>query len=279
MTLTRSTLTPTHERHPMHTLTTTAAALLAGGLALAPGAAAATGYMNGALGTSPGYSTITGPNGERCSTGCAKIPGYDGFTVQSAEAGLIKWLEAHPDEQNTIWTYSATSQAVINVANDRPDLFANTTVIALAPPKQGSIGYEQVTAPNPVRMTQAIVKGDSVADPAGSSFSTHLNGYRNLDLRNPSSSTPIEGTGTVRNFYDRPVSTAPRFNLFRPSTWIPKTTAQPAATTAKVEQPSRREIRAQKRAERRERAAEARAERRAARAARSTSTEKAGDSE
>ena len=187
------------------------AAVAAMAIGTAVPADAATAYMGGLLGTQPGFSTITGPNGERVNTGWQVFGGnerigWDNFSQESAKNAQIAWLEAHQGEQNTLWVYSATSNSINKVAAERPELLANTTVIAIAPPKATSLDYAPVPTPSTFRQYQVIAKGDSVADEGGTSFSTHTGGYKNLNLQTatPVSSSTVPGTNTTRSYYNRP---------------------------------------------------------------------------
>lgn len=184
--------------------------------ALAPvgGAFAATAYMGGLGGSTPYYSTITGPNGERVNTAPTWLGGdqrvsWNNISQESAKQAQIKWLEAHQGESNTLWVYSATANSINKVAAERPELLANTTVIAIAPPKAGSLDYAPVPAPSTFRQYQVIAEGDSVADEDGTSFDTHLNGYRNLNLQTatPTKRSKLDGTETTRSYYERPART------------------------------------------------------------------------
>lgn len=193
---------------------------IAGGLMLAPVAQAATGYTNGIGGIGPQWTTITGPNGEKCNCGFLRpgerIVPRNNFSVESYEAAQIAWLEAHQNEDNVIWTYSASSQSIVNLAEKRPDLFTRTKVIALAPPKAGSLGYNQIDGPNAVDMTQVIVKNDSVADENGTSLETHRTGYNNLNMQTqqPVSSSTLSNTNTKRNYYEKAPTTSWLAKLF-----------------------------------------------------------------
>lgn len=259
-------------------------------LAFAAPAQAATAYMSGVGGTLPGYSTITGPNGERVSTSWPIFGGderisWNNISQQSAVNAQIAWLEAHQGEDNTLWTYSATSNAINEAARLRPDLFTRTTVIALAPPKATSVGYYPVPTPSTFRQYQVIVNGDSVADENGTSLSTHTGGYKNLNLQTavPTKSSVLGDTNTTRSYYNKPGTTtaAPSgFRLFDMRTWFKKaaTTTDPAlgrAVPVDSDQahPSRplsateRPSAAERKAEKREARQAARAERRAVHAA------------
>lgn len=214
--------------------------MLAGGLMLAPVAQGATAYTNGIFGIGPQWSTITGPNGEKCNCGFLRpgerIVPRNNLSVQSYEAAIITWLEDHQDEDNVGWGYSESAQAWINVAEKRPDLMQRTTVINLAPPKAGSIGYNQIDPPNNVNMYQIIVKGDSVADEAGTSLEKHRTGYNNLNMQTqqPVSSTVLEGTNTKRNYYEAPVRTNWLANLFKPKTEVQKLESGLSPNTKKM---------------------------------------------
>lgn len=229
-----------------------------------PEASAADAYMGGLFGTTPGYNTIIGPNGERINTGWTLFGGderisWNNIGQSSAERAQIKWLESHQGEQNTLWVYSATANSINAVINSRPDLFVNTTVIAIAPPKAGSAGYQQVSAPSTAKVYQVIVDGDSVADEDGTSFGTHTDGYRNLNLQTatPISSTMLGGTNTKRSYYQRPGTTTvtpkPKFNLFDIRTWfvpkakttvtVPISTPEPEISTLSRESNEQTELR------------------------------------
>lgn len=238
---------------------------------------AATAYMGGLFGGTPYFSTITGPNGERVNTSWTIFGGderiqWDNISQASAERAQIAWLEAHQGEQNELWVYSASANSINAVANTRPELLANTTVIAIAPPRAGQPGYQQVQPPSTAKIYQVIVDGDSVADEDGTSLNTHTNGYRNLNMQTqqPVSSVVLNGTNTTRSYYQKPVSTTSRFNLFDMRTWFkPRaTTAQVSADAAEVEtadrggavdaKPTKSE---QRKAERAEKAEQKRADR------------------
>ena len=219
---------------------------------------AATAYMGGLFGGTPGYSTITGPNGERVNTSWTIFGGdqrisWNNISQSSAERAQIAWLEAHQDEQNTLWVYSASANSINKVANERPELFANTTVISIAPPRPGNPVYQQVQAPSEVNMYQVIADGDSVADEDGRSFGVHLWGYRNLDMQTeaPASSEVLEGTDTTRSYYRDSSSK----------------TAKQSTAAAEVKEPTHAEQRRAARAERVEARKAARAERAEARKA------------
>lgn len=225
-------------------ITKTITALTAAALLSAGQAQAATAYMGGLLGATPGYSTITGPNGERVSTAPTWLGGdervsWNNISQTSAVNAQIRWLEQHQGEQNTLWVYSATANSINKVAATRPELLANTTVIAIAPPRAGSLDYAPVPVPSTFRQYQAIVDGDSVADEDGTSFDTHTNGYRNLNMQTatPITSTVTPGTNTRRSYYYRPGTS-------------PATTAPTSTWAERAE--ARREARAQRRAESRE---------------------------
>lgn len=254
-------------------------------LTLAAPAEAATAYMSGLGGTQPGYSTITGPNGERVNTGWRIFGGdeqirWNTVSQDDAVRAQIAWLEQHQDEDNTMWTYSASANAINEAARLRPDLFTRTTVISLAPPRPGSLDYFAPPAPSTFRQYQVIVTGDSVADPTGKSFDTHLNGYRNLNLQTavPTSSTVLHDTNTTRSTYTRPAKTS-SFKLLDMRTWFaPKNTAvgraapldteetQLSRSVSAAERPTAAERRKARQAERAERAEKRAAVREARRA-------------
>lgn len=232
------------------------AAVTAAILGAAP-ANAAQAYMGGLFGSTPYYSTITGPNGERVNTGWTIFGGdervsWNNISQQSAVNAQIKWLEKHQGEQNTLWVYSATANSINKVAATRPELLANTTVIAIAPPRAGSLDYAPVPTPSTFRQYQIIVDGDSVADEDGTSFSTHTNGYRNLNMQTatPISSSVTPGTNTTRSYYQRPGASSKSSTVVEPApaklTWAEKVAQSRAkraerAAAAKVARAERRE--------------------------------------
>lgn len=257
----------------------------AGGVIFAPSAYAATGYTNGIGGIGVDWTTITGSNGEKITGSDQRIKPKNAYSVDSYKEAQRAWLLAHPDEDNTLWTFSESSQSVIELMNENPELFTRTKVIILAPPKEGSIRYSDVVSPNAIVAEKIIVRGDSVADSSTGrkSLNTHLTGYNGLNMQTqqPISSNTIPGTNTSVKLYDKPSGTG-KFNLFDMRTWFkPKATVQKEETVVNSlnspkgmrefgdhppKKPSARaERRAQEKTEQRKARQGARAERRAQR--------------
>jgi hypothetical protein len=202
---------------------------------------AVTAYMDGIINVGPKWSTITGPNGEKCGTGCTEIR-YDYLTTKSAELKAGAWMDAHNTPDDVLMVYSLSTSGAIDARNARPNW--QGTIVALGSPAKPENGNTVAQGGRPVptvgggKVEFVTAQGDSVAQPRtpGAKLSIHTSGYSG---HNYQTETPISSTQYGSNVRDRvysptvpkpPVSaTAVKFNLFKPSTW------KPAAEQRKLE--------------------------------------------
>lgn len=232
---------------------------LAAFLGLTPSAMAASAWMQGTAYATPGYASITGPNGERCATGttaCKQIAtGFVG--TKTGEANLTKWVAANGNTGNTVWAYSASTNSVIDHLNAHPE-DGNTYLLFGSPskptaPNNAGASNSLVLTNTNAKVYFVSVYGDSVAMPnvPEASFSKHTNGYRNLDARTPTT-TAQPAPNVTDNVYGAPAPTAPKVTLASVfKKW------QAAAAERKAAREERREARKLERQERAEaRAAE-----------------------
>lgn len=177
-------------------------------LATAAPAQAADFYVRGLLGGTPGFGTMTGPQGEKCKTGwggSCKGLSYNNLTAESAEKAIAKAVAEHGKSGNTFWVYSLGSNGAILYLNKNPD-DQNTWIMVGSPskPDNGNTQWNYIPLENATANVTFVTKqGDSVSQPNAKrkSFLTHMFGYRELDARYPASSYTVEGTNTKDNVY------------------------------------------------------------------------------
>jgi hypothetical protein len=239
----------------------TQAILVAGSAAVvfAPMAHGAQAYMDGVLNIGPGWSSITGPNGEQCRTGCTEIK-YNYFTQTSATNAALKWMDANNTEDAVLHVYSLGSVGAVSARVLRPEW--KGTIVAYGSPAKPNNGASYAQGGRPVldvstggEVVFVSVQGDSVAYRKGS-LSTHLNGYRKRDF---SAETPVKVTepGEVVDDYEYPTKPAPAPTVTTELSWSEK------VAQSKAERAERAAVRkaeaAERKAERAERAAESKA--------------------
>ena len=176
-------------------------------------------YMTGLFGAKVNYASIVAPPGQGCDPrgGCQLIP-YANFSpsavsiTRGAEA-IENFVAAHPG-QNTIWTYSDSTDAAIEYVNTHPEDTTTRFYLLGAPSTPGN---SNITGTHPTlgsgahsNVTFVLRQYDIVADvPAGTanfarynlSQSVHRNGYDNLNLANPAITYTDPRTGSATKYF------------------------------------------------------------------------------
>lgn len=202
--------------------------------------------MAGLFGVKPDYSTITPLKpADVCDDACHYIR-HDNISVQSGTRNLDAWLDEYGTGPDTVWTYSQSSVSAMEYLSANPNDLSDQWYL-LGTPEGFSLPSGDYS-----NVTFVVVEGDRVATGSGT-LRTHINGYDNLDLNNPSSSSVDPDTGATTLRFDE--------NSFAEK----RAERRETATQRKAE---RREVAAEKRAERRETATQRRVERKKAAAER-----------
>jgi len=176
-------------------------------------------YMTGLFGAKVNYASIVAPPGQGCDPrgGCRLIP-YANFSpsavsiTRGAEA-IESFVAAHPG-QNTIWTYSDSTDAAIEYVNTHPNDTTTQFYLLGAPSTPGNA---TITGTHPTlqsgahpNVTFVVRQYDIVADvPAGTanfarynlSQSVHRGGYDNLNLSNPAITYTDPRTGSATRYF------------------------------------------------------------------------------
>ena len=162
----------------------TAGVLIAVSVASASPAMAATAYLNGLFGVGPGFSTITGPEGERCTHDCVRLR-YDNLTDESAARALEKFVDENGNSGNTIFAFSLGTNGVLKHLAANPE-DRNTYILLGSPSAPNSANPMAVPIPETEADVSFVTRsGDAVPQygQKGITVDAHVNGYRYLDLR------------------------------------------------------------------------------------------------
>lgn len=179
-------------------------------------------YMTGLFGANVDYASIKAPTGQGCDpgAGCDLIP-YANFSVNAASLrrgvqAIEDYVAAHPGE-NTIWTYSDSTDAAIEYLNTHPEDTTTQFYLLGAPSTPGNFNAFSFFSRHPTladgvgaNATFVLRQYDIVADvPAGTrnlaryniSQRVHRDGYNGLDLSNPAVSYTDPRTGSTTQYF------------------------------------------------------------------------------
>lgn len=179
-------------------------------------------YMTGLFGANVDYASIKAPTGQGCDpgAGCDLIP-YANFSVNAASLrrgvqAIEDYVAAHPGE-NTIWTYSDSTDAAIEYLNTHPEDTTTRFYLLGAPSTPGNFSPFSFFSRHPTladgvgaNATFVLRQYDIVADvPAGTknfaryniSQRVHRDGYNGLDLSNPAVSYTDPRTGSTTQYF------------------------------------------------------------------------------
>ena len=179
-------------------------------------------YMTGLFGANVDYASIKAPTGQGCDpgAGCDLIP-YANFSVNAASLrrgvqAIEDYVAAHPGE-NTIWTYSDSTDAAIEYLNTHPEDTTTQFYLLGAPSTPGNFSPFSFFSRHPTladgvgaNATFVLRQYDIVADvPAGTrnfaryniSQRVHRDGYNGLDLSNPAVSYTDPRTGSTTQYF------------------------------------------------------------------------------
>ncbi|MHA0288168.1 hypothetical protein ACXYX3_17170 [Mycobacterium sp. C3-094] len=179
-------------------------------------------YMTGLFGANVDYASIKAPAGQGCdpSAGCDLIP-YANFSVNAASLrrgvqAIEDYVAAHPGE-NTIWTYSDSTDAAIEYLNTHPEDTTTKFYLLGAPSTPGNFNAFSFFSRHPTladgvgsNATFVLRQYDIVADvPAGTrnfarynlSQRVHRDGYNGLDLSDPAVSYTDPRTGSTTQYF------------------------------------------------------------------------------
>ncbi|WP_111509497.1 PE-PPE domain-containing protein [Mycobacterium kyogaense] len=179
-------------------------------------------YMTGLFGAKVDYASIKAPTGQGCDpgAGCDLIP-YANFSVNAASLqrgvqAIEDYVAAHPGE-NTIWTYSDSTDAAIEYMNTHPEDTTTQFYLLGAPSTPGNFSPFSFFSRHPTlangvgsNATFVLRQYDIVADvPAGTrnfarynlSQRVHRDGYNGLDLSNPAVSYTDPRTGSTTQYF------------------------------------------------------------------------------
>ena len=228
---------------------TITAATIAGTVAVLTAAPALAGvaYMDGLFNVGPGWSTITGPNGEKCGAGCTEVR-YDYISGPSATRAAGKWMDANNTPDSILFAYSLATDGTTDARAARPDW--QGTIINLGSPAHPENGRTAANGGRPVldvaggRVEYIKATGDGVTEKSGGVDAEHLNGYRGHNYQTETALSSVTYNGNVR---------AQEFSPTKPATAAPaKLTWAERSAIAKAERAERAEARKVARAERRE---------------------------
>ncbi len=176
-------------------------------------------YMTGLFGADVDYASIKAPTGQGCDpgAGCDLIP-YSNFSVNAASLrrgvqAIEDYVAAHPGE-NTIWTYSDSTDAAIEYMNTHPEDTTTRFYLLGAPSTPGNFNvfktHPTLATGVGSNATFVVRQYDIVADvPAGTknfarynlSQRVHRDGYNGLDLSNPAVSYTDPRTGSTTQYF------------------------------------------------------------------------------
>ncbi|TRW88460.1 hypothetical protein FK535_04540 [Mycolicibacterium sp. 018/SC-01/001] len=179
-------------------------------------------YMTGLFGANVDYASIKAPAGQGCDpgAGCDLIP-YANFSVNAASLrrgvqAIEDYVAAHPGE-NTIWTYSDSTDAAIEYLNTHPEDTTTQFYLLGAPSTPGNFNAVSIFSRHPTladgvgsNATFVLRQYDIVADvPAGTknfaryniSQRVHRDGYNGLDLSNPAVTYTDPRTGSTTQYF------------------------------------------------------------------------------
>ncbi|MEH3140915.1 MAG: hypothetical protein PGN37_12180 [Mycobacterium kyogaense] len=179
-------------------------------------------YMTGLFGAKVDYASISAPSGQGCDpgAGCDVIP-YANFSPNAASLrrgvqAIEDYVAAHPGE-NTIWTYSDSTDAAIEYMNTHPEDTTTQFYLLGAPSTPGNFQAFSFFSRHPTladgvgsNATFVLRQYDIVADvPAGTrnfarynlSQRVHRDGYNGLDLSNPAVSYTDPRTGSTTQYF------------------------------------------------------------------------------
>lgn len=199
---------------------------------------AETAYMNGIFNTNPGWSTIVGPNGEVCGTGCKQIR-YNVFdlTPKSATKAAAEWMRAHPGADNTIVAYSMGSVGAYRALAE--DTGFQGTVVLYGSPSKPNNGATYDEGGTPVLQTTTAknvtfvsVQTDPVAFRTGGSTTPHISGYKN---RNFQAETPTKVSEPSPVVEDREYAAPPKRTTWLTRLFTSRTSARASASAASAD--------------------------------------------
>jgi hypothetical protein len=203
----------------MNKLVATVPMVAAAALLTSTPAVADVAYMTGLFGAKVDYASIVAPPGQGCDPrgGCQLIPYANfnpgGISITRGAKAIEDFVAAHPG-QNTIWTYSDSTDAVVEYVNTHPEDTTTQFYLLGAPSTPGNVNiakrHPTLQAGDHSNVTYVLRQYDIVADvPAGTanfarynlSQTVHRQGYNNLDLSNPAISYTDPQTGSSTKYF------------------------------------------------------------------------------
>ncbi|MEW5810183.1 MAG: hypothetical protein AB1925_12070 [Actinomycetota bacterium] len=203
----------------MNKLVSTLPMVAAAALLSATPAVADVAYMTGLFGAKVDFASIVAPPGQGCDpgAGCTQIPYANfnpgGVSVTRGAKAIEDYVKAHPG-QNTIWTYSDSTDAVVEYVNTHPEDTTTQFYLLGAPSTPGNVNvfnrHPTLMDGNHANVTYVLRQYDIVADvPAGTRYfaranirqAIHRRGYDNLDLTNPAVNYVDPRTGSTTKYF------------------------------------------------------------------------------